>query len=108
MFCPPASYSRAPGLRLRPAFEWDGCVVLDPRRRRLVELNLTAWLVLELCDGRGLPALGRAFDALLGDRLGTDAAARHLEEGLRALLAHGLVVRAAPRPDAPATETPAP
>jgi hypothetical protein len=83
----------APGLRVRPVFEWDGCVVFDPTRRRLVELNLTSWLMLELCDGRPYEALRAEFAAIVGAKAEADEIDRHLRSGLLRLAAAGLIRR---------------
>ena len=41
--------------------EREVCLVYTPTNPNLYTLNATAWVVLELCDGRSLPALQRAF-----------------------------------------------
>jgi hypothetical protein len=83
----------APGLRIRPVFEWDGCIVFDPGRRQLVELNLASWLVLELCDGRGFPDLRSEFLSVVGARVETVLAERYLQSALYQLAESGLVKR---------------
>lgn len=87
----PGPYKRAAGLRIRPVWEWDGCIVYDPARRRLFELNLHAWLILELCEGQGPDALTSEYRAVAEPRLETGAAARQLARGLRTLSAYGLI-----------------
>jgi hypothetical protein len=83
----------APGLRVRPVFEWDGCVVFDPARRRLVELNLTSWLMLELCDGRPYDALRAEFASVVGARVEAEDIDGYLRSGLLRLAAAGLIRR---------------
>lgn len=92
MFSITGTLEAAPGLRIRPVPEWDGCVVFDPGRRRLVELNLASWLMLELCDGRGYGALRAEFAAVVGARAegGIDG---YLRSGLLGLAAAGLIRR---------------
>jgi hypothetical protein len=85
------TFSSAPGLRVRPAFEWDGCIVYDPNRRRLVELNLTSWLLLELCDGRDFESLRAEFAAIAATRTDEGAIDDYLRSGLFRLAATGLV-----------------
>jgi hypothetical protein len=87
------TFRAAPGLRVRPAFEWDGCIVYDPNRRRLVELNLASWLLLELCDGRGFESLRSEYAASVGGRVGEGTVDEHLRSGLFRLAATGLVRR---------------
>lgn len=84
-------YKRADGIRIRPVWEWDGCLVFDPARRRLFELNLHSWLILELCEGQSIDALASEYRAVTEARLETGAAARQLARGLRSLSAHGLI-----------------
>ncbi len=84
-------YKRADGIRIRPVWEWDGCLVFDPARRRLFELNLTAWLILELCEGQSFEALASEFRAAIEARLESGGGTRQLARGLRSLSAHGLV-----------------
>jgi hypothetical protein len=93
VFCLSGTLDVAPGLRIRPVFEWDGCLVFDPARRRLIELNLTSWLMLELCDGRPYAALREEFAAVIGARAETADIDRHLRSGLLGLAAAGLIRR---------------
>jgi hypothetical protein len=94
---PPSAFEAAPRLRIRPAFEWDGCIVYDPNRRRLVELNLAAWLVLELCDGRPWPEIGEAFFAIVGTRVEGRQGEHHVRSALVQLIRAGLVKRCVAR-----------
>ena len=88
---PPGPFRRVPDLRIRPVWEWDGCVVFDPARHLLIELNLHAWLVLELCDGRGIAALVDEYRAIAAPRLEAGTVERDLARALTMLSAHGLV-----------------
>ena len=81
----------APGLRVRPVPEWDGCLVFDPGRRRLVELNLAAWLMLELCDGRSCDSLRAAFASIVEGRPEGGRVEDYLRSGLLGLAAAGLI-----------------
>ena len=84
-------HSRAPGLRLRPLPELGACLAYTPAAPRLHQLNVTAWLILELVDGRDDAALAEAFAARTGPALSPEAARRTLAEGLAGLRASGLV-----------------
>jgi hypothetical protein len=88
---PTVPYKRAAGIRIRPVWEWDGCLVFDPAQRRLLELNLHAWLILELCDGQSVDALAKEYRALAEPRIEAGAAERQLARGLRSLAAYGLI-----------------
>jgi len=86
-------HERAPGLRLRPVPELGACLAYTPAAPRLHQLNATAWLILELADGRDDAALAEAFAARTAPALSASAARRTLEEGLASLRACGLLRR---------------
>ena len=56
-------YRRARGVRVRPVPEVGACYVYTPSRPRLYTLNMTAWLILELSEGRSPRSLVRAYRA---------------------------------------------
>ena len=87
-------HSRTPGLRLRPLPELGACLAYTPAAPRLHQLNVTAWLILELVDGRDDAALAEAFAARTGPALSPEIARRRLAEGLAGLRASGLIVAA--------------
>jgi len=91
-------HSRAPGLRLRPIPELGACLAYMPGAPRLHQLNATAWLILELVDGRDDRALAEAFATRTSPVLSSSAARRTLAEGLAGLCASGLL-QALPEPD---------
>ncbi|MBP0496254.1 hypothetical protein [Roseomonas indoligenes] len=88
-------HERAPGLRLRPLPELGACLAYTPAAPRLHQLNATAWLILELADGRDDLALADAFAARTAPALSAAAAGRTLEDGLAGLRACGLLRRPA-------------
>ena len=84
-------HSRAPGLRLRPVPELGACLAYTPAAPRLHQLNVTAWLILELADGRDDTALERAFITRAAPGQDARAARRTLRNGLAELRASGLL-----------------
>lgn len=56
-----ACYRKTRGLRVRPVPEVGCCYVYTPARPRMHSLNMTAWLVLELCDGKSPRTLAQAY-----------------------------------------------
>jgi len=54
-------YRKVRGLRVRPVPEVGACYVYTPTHPRLYALNMTAWLILELCEGRSPRALAQAY-----------------------------------------------
>jgi hypothetical protein len=61
----------------------------------LTELNLTAWFVLTLCDGRPAAALQAAFREAIGARTGAAQAEDFLRQALFQLIGASLVRRSA-------------
>lgn len=48
-------------MRVRPLPELAACFVYTPARPRLHSLNIAAWFILELCEGRSPRALAKAY-----------------------------------------------
>jgi hypothetical protein len=86
-------HSHAPGLRLRPLPELGACLAYTPAAPRLHQLNATAWLILELVDGRDDAALAEAFALRTAPALSAEASRQTLGEGLAGLRASGLLQR---------------
>jgi hypothetical protein len=58
---PNGCFRKTRHLRIRPLPEREACLVYTPKNPNLYTLNATAWVVLELCDGRSFPELEQAF-----------------------------------------------
>ncbi len=84
-------YSRVPGVRLRPVPELGTCLAYTPARPRLHQLNPTAWLVLELAEGRDHAALEAAFFARAVPDLTRAQARRSLDTAIALLRDGGLL-----------------
>jgi Coenzyme PQQ synthesis protein D (PqqD) len=56
-------WKKVGNLRVRPVYEMETCVIFTPDNPNLYSLNSTAWLVFELCDGRGWRRLERDYYA---------------------------------------------
>lgn len=91
MTFPSGCFSRCHGLRLRPVPELQTCLVYRPRPPRLFRLNYSAWLVLELCDGLEWAALVEAYRKMAGNHSSATEVTAQVAEGLRMLMAVGLV-----------------
>jgi hypothetical protein len=89
---PNGLFGAAPGLRIRPVPDWDGCLVFDPGRRRLVELNLAAWLLLELAAAESdLETLLGRYDDAIASRSGSPSTRGDALNGLAQLMREGLL-----------------
>lgn len=82
---------KSPGIRERPVPEWQCCIIYHVAARKLIRLNLNAWLIFELCSNVGFPALEEQYMATMSAKLPGSSARRQLDEGLRHLLREGLV-----------------
>jgi hypothetical protein len=78
-------------LRIRPVPEREVCLVYTPSSPNLYTLNATAWVVLELCDGRSLSALKRAFYSAVEPLMSEREAAEYLLVSLRDLVEKSIV-----------------
>lgn len=84
-------YSRVPGVRLRPVPELCTCLAYTPAKPRLHQLNPTAWLVLELAEGRCEAGLEEAFFARAIPELSRVEARRSLDTAIALLRDGGLL-----------------
>jgi hypothetical protein len=83
--CRRPRYSKAPDVRIRPIDEMGVCLVYTPKSPKLYTLNTSAWLAMELCDGRTWASLERRYyDAIepLKSREASAAELRHLMDDL--------------------------
>ena len=93
MSSPTVCYARRPGLKTRALPQWGNLMMYIPAQRGFHWLNLNAWLIFELCDGRDVVQVRSAYQAAVKSRLSAGEAERHLNEGLALLEAIGAVVR---------------
>jgi hypothetical protein len=93
MFSPSDRFSRSPDVVLRRFPEWRQCFAYTSARPDLYELNSTAWLIVELCEGQQLVELEGAFVDVVGRKTMIAEGLAHLHHGLRELLDRGIIVR---------------
>lgn len=91
MSFPTGCWRKSPGLRVRPVAEWSSGVAYLPRPPRLVMIDLHAWLVLELCDGRPVDAVRRDYAAVVQTHGVADGADDRLAACLAELDRLGLI-----------------
>lgn len=91
MSYPSGCYNRTPNLRVRPVSEMKSCVVFRSDPPKLFMLNLNAWLILELCDGRTTDQLTKEYCNQVASQLSEVAARENLENGLQKLREQGLI-----------------
>jgi hypothetical protein len=78
-------------IRERPVPEWKCCVVYNPITRKLIKLNLNAWLIFELCSDRQYPELEKMYLSTVMPKMPAEVARRQLRDCLDHLLREGLV-----------------
>lgn len=91
MSYPSGCYNRAPNLRMRPLKEMKSCVVFRPDPPKLFMLNLNAWLILELCDGRATDQLEQGYCERVAPQMSDADARNNLKAGVRKLQEQGLI-----------------
>lgn len=92
MNCPAGLYERQGDLVIRPVPEWDACMVYQRSRRRVVHLNLSAWLMLELAEpAQSFGALMDSYTRHLGDLPTGRSPATYAHSALGQLMAQGLI-----------------
>jgi hypothetical protein len=84
--------SRNPEAKLRPVPEWGRCLVYTPDDPELFELNATAWLALELCDGRPLDEVEADFTDAVAAKMPPDEARRDFQATIDRLLSMRVLV----------------
>lgn len=91
MSFPSGCYRKTRRLRIRPVPEREVCLVYTPSNPNLYTLNATAWVVLELCDGRTLAELEKAFHQSVEPLMSEDEASEYLLVSLRDMLEKSIV-----------------
>src|SRR5260370_15779014 len=108
---PNGCFRKTRRLRIRPLPEREVCLVYTPNNPNLYTLNATAWVVLELCDGRSLRDLKRAFYRAVEPLMSAQEAAECLAASLGDMIEKTIVEVvpcAQPRRTRPAKESRAP
>lgn len=93
MFSPTDCFAKNPEVTLRRFPEWQLCYAYTPSHPQVYELNTTAWLILELCQGRSFAHIQTDFLQIVR-RLGNPEDMRkQLRIGLRELIDRNIVCR---------------
>lgn len=89
---PAVCLTRNPEAILRPVPEWGRCLVYTPDDPELFELNATAWLALELCNGRPFGEVEDEFADVVADKMPAEDARRDFRSTVERLKALGVVI----------------
>ncbi|HEX6977667.1 MAG TPA: PqqD family protein [Alphaproteobacteria bacterium] len=69
------------------------CLIYTPSNPNLYTLNATAWLILELCDGRSGEEIAAGFASIVRESTGQVGESSIFVSGLEDLMAKGIVTR---------------
>ncbi|MBN8956198.1 MAG: hypothetical protein J0H17_06375 [Rhizobiales bacterium] len=86
-----ATAQKRQDLKVRPLPEINLCMVYRPRPARIVTLNLSAWLLLEMCDGSPIGDILANYVGVL-DRRGKQAPVEEADRGLQSLIDSELII----------------
>jgi len=88
--CPNQRVRRRDDLVARPIPELGLCMVYRPRPAKIISLNMSGWLLLNLCDGSKIGEIESAFlDLLRGS--GRQVGSTDAQLGLCSLIEHELI-----------------
>jgi hypothetical protein len=89
-FSPSHTVRKRDDLTVRPVPELGVCMVYRPGPARMVSLNLSGWLLFEMCDGSTIAEVATRYTEALRRR-GRAARRRDCERGLRSLVESALI-----------------
>lgn len=84
-------YIKTPDVVLRPFAEWGHAYAFTPSEPDIIDLNATAWMIVELCDGRPYGEIEASYVEVLGPRIGTQLARGQFQAGFAQLLARNII-----------------
>lgn len=84
-------YRKTPNVVLREFPEWGRAYAFTPDDPELFDLNTTAWLIVDLCDGRGFREIESDYVRMVGERVGSDHARQQFHQGFDALLQRNII-----------------
>ena len=84
-------YAKTPDVVLRRFEDWGRCYAYTPDEPEIYDLNTTAWLIVELCDGRPYQQIEAEYVKVVGERIGREAAKAQFHDGFSALLERNII-----------------
>ena len=79
-------YAKTPDVVLRTFDEWGHAYAFTPSEPDIIDLNATAYFIVELCDGRPYGQIENEFVEMVGERVGARLARRQFQSGFAQLL----------------------
>lgn len=84
-------YAKTPDVVLRTFEEWGHAYAFTPSEPDIIDLNSTAYFIVELCDGRPYGQIENDFVATLSQRVGADIARSQFQSGFAQLLQRNII-----------------
>lgn len=91
MYSRNGSYQKTPNVRIRTFEEWGRAYAYTPDDPELYDLNASAWLIVELCDGRPFREIEGEFVEVVGAKVGSELARTQFHSGFDALLKRNII-----------------
>ena len=92
MYSRNGSYAKAPDVVVRGFEEWGHAYAFTPDEPDLHDLNASAWLILDLCDGRPFSQIEADYVKAVAAAVGGDTARVHFHQGFDMLLERNIIV----------------
>ena len=84
-------YAKTSDVVLRTFESWGRAYAFTPDSPEIYDLNATAWLIVELCDGRPFGQIEADYIDALRDRLDPDEARAQFHAGFATLLERNII-----------------
>ena len=91
MICRNGCYRKTPDVVLRPFEDWGRAYAFTPDDPEIYDLNATAWLIVDLCDGRPFNQIESAYVAQVSPHVGSDEARAQFHAGFDRLLEKNII-----------------
>lgn len=91
MFSRNGCYAKTPDVVLRPFAEWGHAYAFTPSEPDIIDLNATAYFIVELCDGRPYGQIETDFVEAVGARIGEAKARSQFHTGFAQLLERNII-----------------
>jgi hypothetical protein len=85
------SYAKTPNVRIRTFEDWGRTYAYTPDNPEIYDLNASASLILQLCNGRPFTQIEADYVTAVGPHIGSDAARRQFHAGFNVLLERNIV-----------------
>jgi coenzyme PQQ synthesis protein D (PqqD) len=88
---PNTCYRKVHTVRVRGVPEMALCLVFTPDNPEIFTLNPSAWLILQLCDGRSETEIAREYLSATEPALSPEDVTNEVRRGLASLVKQGII-----------------